>query len=75
MITNLFGPLKFYCTSLAETSPYIPSRLLRISAGLAEGKGEGLGPVKMFKSQSNLFLTIPKRYFCCGSSMSYGFQQ
>ena len=39
----------------------------------AEGKGEGLDPVKRVLKKisppSNLLLTIPMRYFCCGSSV------
>ena len=34
-------------------------------------RGRGLDPVKQVKtpSPSNLLLTVPRRYFCCGSSM------
>ena len=34
-------------------------------------RGRGLGPENMFKPSSNLLLTVPKRYLCCGSSMFY----
>ena len=35
----------------------------------AEVKAEGLDPVQLVYAPSNLLLTIPRRYFCCGSSM------
>ena len=34
-----------------------------------EAEGEGLDPVNAFKPPSNLFLAVPGRYFCCGSSV------
>ena len=32
-------------------------------------RGQGLDPVKHVSSTSNLLLTVPMRYLCCGSSM------
>ena len=32
-------------------------------------RGQGLDPVKRFQASSNLLLTVPRRYFCCGSSV------
>ena len=34
-----------------------------------EADGEDLDPVKLVKASSNLLLTVPRRYFCYGSSM------
>ena len=44
-------------------------RMFRTSA---ESKGEDLDPVNMFNDPPpprNLLLTVPRWYFCCGSSM------
>ena len=44
---------------------------IRMFRTTAEAKGEDLDPVNMFKTPParNLLLTVPRRYFCCGSSM------
>ena len=34
-----------------------------------EAKGEDLDPVKLVYAPSNLLLIVPRRYFCCSSSM------
>ena len=34
-----------------------------------EAKGKGLSPVKRFQAPSNILLTVPIRYYCCGSSI------
>ena len=35
----------------------------------ATGRGRGLDPENVFQSPSNLLLTVPKWYFCCGSAV------
>ena len=34
-----------------------------------EAKGEGFDPVRHFKPGKYLLMTVPRRYFCYGSSM------
>ena len=39
-----------------------------------EAEDYGLDPVELVKAQpppSNLLLTVPRRYFCCGSSLLF----
>ena len=39
----------------------------------AEAGGEGLDPITLVKAPSNLLLTNPRWYFCCGFSVMHVF--
>ena len=40
-----------------------------LSVYFPEAKDKDLDPVNMFKTASNLFLTVPRRHICCCSIM------
>ena len=49
--------------------PIVETRADQMFRTTAEANGEGLYPVKHVEAPSNLLLTVPRRHFCCCSSM------